>query len=240
LSGEPSFIGVLCWESGLVPRGLEQLEELRGNSTNPSTYDCPVVFRRVEGAAAKTILEEPDPAVHSRMLAAAQELCEEGAAAITTSCGFNIILQRRLSEAVPVPVFSSSLMQVPWVLSTLRTGAEVIVMTAKGSALSPEHLSAAGIEDRSRCHVWGLERNDEWNKIFTAPEEEVDVDAIRDEVAFTAETALKTHPRSGAIVLECTDLPPFAGIIRRRTRKPVFDFVTMLKWMAQSLPLTKS
>lgn len=234
MNGEP-FIGVLCWESGLVPRGLEQLEKLRGNSTNPSTYDCPVVFRRVEGATTKTILEAPDPTVHSRMLAAAHELCEEGAAAITTSCGFNIILQRRLSDAVPVPVFSSSLMQVPWVLQILSADAEVIVMTANGGALSPEHLSAAGIEDRSRCHIWGLERNGEWNKIFTEPEKEVDINAIRDEVTSTAETALKTHPRSKAIVLECTDLPPFAGIIRQKTRRPVFDFVTMLKWAAQSL-----
>jgi hypothetical protein len=79
------FIGVLCWESGLVPKGLDQLEKLPGNSTNLSTYDCPIVFRRVDGAATKTILESPDSMVYEKMLRATDDLYARGAVAITTS-----------------------------------------------------------------------------------------------------------------------------------------------------------
>jgi Asp/Glu/hydantoin racemase len=229
------FIGVLCWEEGLVPKGLRQLEDMCGNSTNPSTYKCPVVFSRIEGATTKTILDEPDPAVHERMLQTARKLCGEGAAAITTSCGFNVILQKRLSEEVRVPVFSSSLMQAPWVLSMLGGGAEVLVITAKGSALSSGHLSAAGIKDASRCHVYGLEKNSEWNKIFSSPRDEIDIGAVRLEILHTVETAILRHPKAGAIILECTDLPPFSGVIREKTGLPVFDFVTMLRWVEMSI-----
>jgi hypothetical protein len=229
------FIGVLGWEEGLVPRGLMQLEKFVGNSTNLSTYDCPVVFRRIEGATTKTILEVPDPVVHDRMLEAAKELCAEGAVAITTSCGFNIILQGRLREAVGIPVFSSSLIQVPWVFSLLSPGASLLIVTAKKSALSEAHLAAAGIKNISQCHVAGLEENSEWNKIFKEPGEYVDVGKIKEEVLTTEEKTLLSRPETKAIVFECTDLPPFSDYVRIKTRLPVFDFVTMLRWIMSSL-----
>jgi hypothetical protein len=229
------FIGVLCWEGGLVPKGLEQLEELEGNSTNRSTYNCPVVFRRVEGATARTILEAPDPAVHDRMERAAEELYDQGAAAITTSCGFNVILQERLSMAVPVPVFSSSLMQAPWILSICAPGAELIILTANGAAITPGHLEAAGVKDRSKCRVFGLEKNGEWNKIFIRPKEEVDIAIIKKEIIETAGKASRLYPAAAAILLECTDLPPFSDTVRQKTGLPVFDFVTMLRWISMSI-----
>ena len=35
----------------------------------------------------------------------------------------------------------------------------------------------------------------------------------------------------GAILLECSDLPPFAHMVQAATNLPVFDFTTLHNWL---------
>ncbi|PKO57810.1 MAG: aspartate/glutamate racemase family protein, partial [Betaproteobacteria bacterium HGW-Betaproteobacteria-18] len=119
------YIGMLCWESGHVPRGLVQLESLVGNSTNPASYAYPVRFYHVKGANIHTILENPDREVLGRMIEAAKEMTTSGIRAITTSCGFNAIFQNELADALDVPVFTSSLLQVPLAQKIIGGSGEV-------------------------------------------------------------------------------------------------------------------
>jgi len=228
-------IGILCWEAGHVPRGLVQLESLVGNSTNPDSYTFPVRFCRVKGANIETILENPSPVVLQAMIAEAKAMVADGVRAITTSCGFNAIFQEELADAVDVPVFTSSLLQVPFVQKMIGFRGEVAVITAKAAALKPEHLAAAGITRTDNVHVHGLEKCTQWSKIFTSPEEDMDLEAVRGEILGVALEALKAHPRIRAVVLECTDLPPFAEEIRGVTGLPVFDFITLVNAVHASL-----
>lgn len=228
-------IGILCWEAGHVPRGLVQLESLVGNSTNPDSYAFPVRFCRVKGANIETILENPSPVVLQAMIAEAKAMVADGVRAITTSCGFNAIFQEELADAVDVPVFTSSLLQVPFVQKMIGFRGEVAVITAKAAALKPEHLAAAGITRTDNVHVHGLEGCTQWGKIFTSPEEDMDLEAVRGEILGVALEALKTRPRTRAYVLECTDLPPFAEEIRGVTGLPVFDFITLVNTVHASL-----
>ena len=125
------LIGVLCWEEGCSPRGLVQLEELPGNSTNPKTFAFPVKYSRVKGANIHTILEKPCQKVLQSMIQEARKMEEQGIGAITTSCGFNSIFQRELADSVNIPVFTSSLMQIPFVRNMIRKQQAVGVITAK-------------------------------------------------------------------------------------------------------------
>lgn len=228
-------IGILCWEAGQVPRGLVQLESLKGNSTNPDSYDYPVRFCRVKGANIETILENPDRKVLARMIEAARAMVAEGARAITTSCGFNAIFQEELADALDVPVFTSSLLQVPFVVRTLGRGGEIGVITAKKAALREDHFRAVGITSEIPVKIFGMEECPEFNKIFVAPDEDVDLNVIREEVVGTALRAIEENPKIGAFVLECTDLPPFAREIRKATGRPVFDFITLVDYVDQAL-----
>lgn len=228
-------IGLLCWESGQVPRGLVQLESLIGNSTNPASYAYPVQFHHVKGANIYTILEHPDKVVLGAMIDAARGMSESGIRAITTSCGFNAIFQNELADAVNVPVFTSSLLQVPLVQKIIGDKGEVCIITAKKAALKPEHLKAAGIGRTDRLHVFGLETCEQWGRIFSAPDEDLDIDAVRNEVVGISLEAIKLHPAIKAFVLECTDLPPFAADIRNKTGLPVFDFMTMVNYIHSTL-----
>ena len=233
-------IAVLCWEEGHVPRGLVQLEKLKGNSTNPDTYPFPVRFCRIRGAGVETVLERPSRDVLRRMIDESKRLASEGVRAITTSCGFNAVFQLELAEALAsdaVQVFTSSLLQVPMIRMFLGRGEKVGVITAKKSALKQEHLRATGITPDMNVEIFGMEERSEWNKIFQSPDEGVDVGKIADEVVGTARDAVREFPGIGAFVLECTDLPPFAAAIRGAVARPVYDFTTMTGFVARSLGL---
>ena len=39
----------------------------------------------------------------------------------------------------------------------------------------------------------------------------------------------------GAVLLECSDLPPYAHAIQREIGLPVFDFVTMISYVHSSV-----
>lgn len=228
-------IGILCWEKGQVPKGLMQLETLVGNSTNPDSYNYPVRLCHVTGANIHTILENPDTAVLRTMIAEARGMVADGVKAITTSCGFNAIFQRELAAAVNVPVFASSLLQVPLVRQINGPSSEICILTAKASALLPAHLTSVGIATLEGLHICGLEACKEWNTIFTDPEADVDLEAIEREVIGSARKALAKHPNIRTFVLECTDLPPFSAAIRSQTGLPVFDFITMVNYLHSTI-----
>lgn len=228
-------IGILCWETGHVPRGLMQLESLVGNSTNPASYGYPVRLKPVLGANVHTVLENPDRQVLARMIADARDMASEGIQAITTSCGFNAIFQEELASAIGLPVFTSSLLQVPMVQCMLGPDSQVCVITANAGALRPKHLRATGITRTSGLHIVGLEQCPEWRRMFDEPDKDVDVPRIAQEVLHTSLRAQAAHPAIRAFVLECTDLPPFSAAIRRQTGLPVFDFITLANFVHASL-----
>jgi len=234
VSSQMSSIAILCWEEGCIPQGLQQLESLRGNSTNPDTFQFPVKYSRIKGANVHTILESPCQNVLQSMIHEVKNLEKQGIKAITTSCGFNAIFQKELADAVDIPVFTSSLMQVPLVKHMLGKQKTLGVITAKKSALSTLHLKNAGISSDISLHIEGLETCTEWNKIFLSPDDDIDLVKIEHDIMNVA-SSMMSQSDIGAFILECTDLPPFSDAIRKMTGRPVFDFVTLTNMVYQSI-----
>lgn len=232
-TGDGAFLGVLRWEEQGCPRGLRQLEELAGNSTNPETYSFPVRFECVPGANLQSVVLSPDTRVLHAMIDVAGQLIDQGAKAITTSCGFNAIFQKELSRALSVPVLTSSLLQIPLIRSILGESSPIAVITAHGDSLTSRHFESVGVTNLSGIHVAGLEQNREWRKIFESPTEPIDIDQFRQDLVELA-VSLTTHQKSKAILLECTDLPPFAAEIRQATQTPVYDFVSLINFAQET------
>jgi len=233
-------IAILRWESGHVPQGLMQLEQLPGNSTNLASYPFPVKLVEVKGANTDTVILHPSQKLLEDMIQLAKELEKEGVRAITTSCGFNAIFQEALANAVDIPVFTSSLLQVPFAQALVGRDRAVGVITASASSLSEKHLRACGITAEMHPIVMGLENAPEWSKIFDHPDDSFDMDLVTEEILNVARQGVKDHPEIGAIVLECTDLPPFARRIREELDIPVFDFNSMIGHVAMALSLVKA
>ena len=193
-------ICILRWEEGQVLPAQLQLESLPGNSTNPDSYPFEVMMLRVKGANMDTIEANPCQEMLDKFIAVCKDLAEQGVKAITTSCGFTAYYQEGLAAAVPELVFTSALLQVPFVQTMVGPNRKVAVLTANNH-----------------------------------PNEEFDLEAVTDEVVGVVRKGLEEHPDIGAVVLECTDLPPYSARIRDELNIPVFDINTMISYVAMSL-----
>jgi Asp/Glu/hydantoin racemase len=167
-------------------------------------------------------------------LAAAAELVATGAEALTTNCGFLSLFQAELAVHAGVPVMTSSLMQVPWVEASLPQGQRAGVVTVSAASLTPAHLLAAGVA--ADTPVAGTERGREFFRVLIRAEaEDMDIELARQDVLDAGADLVRRHPEVGAIVLECTNMPPYAAALRQATGRPVYDIYSMVTWFHSGL-----
>jgi len=214
---EPS-IGILMLET--------RFPRIPGDVGNRATWDFPVLYKIVKGATPDSVVRKGARNLLGSFINGAKELEAEGARAVTTSCGFLAIFQREIASAVDVPVFTSSLMQVPLVSSMLKPSQKVGVITIDSGSLTSEHLECAGV-DKVPHVVVGTERKEEFSRAILQDEPELDVVKSRKELVETAKTLKSDHPEVGAIVLECTNMPPHGAAVQEEVGLPVFDIVTL-------------
>lgn len=58
-----------------------------------------------------------------------------------------------------------------------------------------------------------------------------DHDAMREEVLAAAKELLSLHRNVKAIVMECTNLPPFSHAVEKETGVGVWDILTLGSWL---------
>jgi hypothetical protein len=214
-------IGVLCLETAFT--------KIPGHIRNPATFGFPVIYRVVEGATPERVVSQGDPALLEPVIAAARDLVAQGVAAITTGCGFLVLFQRELAAAVAVPLYTSSLIQLPMVASMLAPDQKVGLLVAKKEALTPAHLTAAGARDVPVC-VAGMAGQPEFSEVILGGQRtELDIGRLRAEVLAEAGRLAGENPELGA------DLVPFAADIQRLVKVPVFDIVTLTSMVYQTL-----
>jgi hypothetical protein len=201
-----------------------------GDIGNPDTFDFPVRFAVVKGASPDRIVRRPDPSLIDPFIQAGQALIQDGAVVISTSCGFLSLFHTQLTRALTVPVFSSSLLQIPLARAVISPLKKVAIITANRSALTPEHLSAIGIDGRGLVFA-GMEHAPEFSSVFLGDKPTLDQDRCTVEMQAATEQLIRQHPDVGAIVLECTNMPPYARVVRKTAGGlPVFDVVTMINY----------
>lgn len=229
------LIGMLCWEEETIPSVLRDLSELPGNATNPSTFSFPILYKRIPGANLDTVVKQPSSDLLNSMIHACQEMESEGIRAITTSCGFNAFFQKELVDAVNIPIFTSSLLQIPFVHRMLGASRSIGIITADSSSLTNAHLEAVGVDKSIPLSIVGLEETAAFSHTNTNVGFRLDIEQLRIDILNVIKDLLKGVPTTGAIVLECTDLPPFSNDIYQATGLPVFDIVTLTKFVYSAL-----
>ena len=201
-----------------------------GDMGNATTWPFPVHYRVVSGATPARVVLHRAEGLLQPFLRAADELVALGVAAITTNCGFLSLFQQELAAHVGVPVATSALMQVPWVQATLPPGRRVGVVTISRGSLTPAHLAAAGAP--ADTPITGCDEGRELFPVLIAGKrEDLDTQAAEQDVLDAARALVAAHPEVGAIVLECTNMPPYAAAVARATGLPVFDSVTLVHWL---------
>ncbi|MEH6446222.1 MAG: aspartate/glutamate racemase family protein [Oceanospirillaceae bacterium] len=220
-------IGVLCLES-YFPKPL-------GHIKHPAGFDFPVLYKTVQGATIARLINQRDPALLQPFIEAAQELEREGVKAITASCGFLALFQREIADAVDIPVFISSLIQIPMVYNSLGRHRKVGVVVANSDALSEDHLAAVGAQNIPIA-LAGMQHQPQFaDVILDANNNDFDVDIFRDELFTVIENLISENPDLGSIVLECTDLSHFAPQVQERFNLPVYDLTSLTRMVAATV-----
>lgn len=204
-----------------------------GNVVNAYTYDFPVRMKEIPNAVQSRV-HAGDPTLVDDIIHAGRELEREGVRAICGACGYLGNFQSQVSEALDVPILLSSLVQVPMIKVILKKEQKVGILCADGPSLTPAVLKNCGV-DPSSCLVKGIGDQPQFSAILNSNIGHFDNTAVRKEVVEGAKSLVKDHPEIGAILLECSDMPPYSSDVQKAVNLPVFDFITMIKWAHSSV-----
>ena len=218
-------VGVLMLETRF-PRIL-------GDMGNAETWPFPVLYKVVPGASPRRVVCEKAAGLLDEFLGAADELARLGADGITTTCGFLSLYQREIAAHVGVPVATSSLMQIPFIERVLPPGKRVGVLTVSASNLTAEHLHAAGADPATP--VVGTDGGSEFSRVMINDEERLDVAAAERDILTAGDRLVASHDGIGAVLLECTNMVPYAHALSQRLRLPVFSIYTFVTWFHSGL-----
>ena len=200
-----------------------------GNVVNATTYNFPVRYKALRGATIPRILRA-DPELLDLIIEAGHELEQEGARAMVGACGYFANYQREVAAALDIPVFLSSLLQVPMIVRALKPGQQVGVLFADASAVNQNMLESCGVTADLPVVYMGMEDQPEFRNILDCTGE-FNYAELERELVNRAQQLVTEHPDVGAILLECSDMPPFAWAIQCAVKLPVFDFISMLNWI---------
>jgi len=221
-----------------APLGILMLEarfpRIPGDMGNAMTWPFPVLYRVVKGATPERVVLNGAAGLLDDFLAAARELVAHGAEALTTNCGFLSLFQADLAAHVRVPVATSALIQVPWVQAMLPPGQRVGIITVSAGSLTPRHLAAAGVA--ADTPFVGTEDGREFFRVLIRSEkQDMDVALAAADILAAGRRLVTRHSGIGAIVLECTNMPPYAFALREELGLPVYDIYSLITWLHAGL-----
>jgi len=203
-----------------------------GDIGNPETFGGRALYDVVPGAAAGRVVRagSPDPALLAPFLASRDRLVHAGAGLVTTSCGFLVRFQAALAEDCPVPVVTSSLLALPALERHYR---RVGVITIHAGKLTPEYIATAG--GAPDTPIEGTEAGRELTRKLLGDAPDLDLAAAERDVVEAGARLKARVPDLGAVLLECTNMPPYRQALSTKLGLPVHDILTVLAERAPEL-----
>lgn len=215
---DQTVLGVLMLDTNF-PRPV-------GDIGNPESFDHPVIYRRLPGAVVSRIVTDeplPDDLV-TLFVNSARALEDAGATVISTSCGFLFPLQHRLQAAVSVRVVTSALCMLPALRQKLGADTPIGIVTFDAERLSPHH-----IPDDGPLVIEGLAHTDHLYRVIADDLADLDQAQAGSNVADALQRLESREPHLTAVILECTNLPPYRCNILQNTSFSIYDIHDAIK-----------
>jgi len=209
-----------------------QFPRWMGDIGCPNGWPVELLYQKVNGMFPKEIVRSSETLQKHDVLPffvrAAEDLISQGVGGITTSCGFLILLQNELQSRLPVPVITSSLLLLP---KLLADNATVGVLSMGELALGDAHFLAAGVlqKDLSRLRIQGVAPSEEFASAIMQNRLHMNFDAAQRSVVSAAVSMQKKSPELRHVVLECTNMPPYANAIEAATGWQLHSLHQLLK-----------
>lgn len=217
-------VGILMLEA--------RFPRIPGDMGNALSWPFPIHYKIVRGASPDLVVRQRAKNMLLPFIDAAQELVADGVDGITTNCGFLSLFQTELAAAVSVPVMTSSLMQWDMVSRLMPNGKRPGILTINASSLSTDHLTAAGVP--LDAPVVTTEGRREFTRAILDNEPTMNIDLARADNV-DAGMELAADNTVGGIILECTNMIPYAADIRAATGLPVYSIHNLVMWFQASL-----
>ena len=145
---------------------------------------------------------------------------------------------QRLASRLPIPIATSALLQIPSILSLLPANKSIAVITYDDARLSPSHLERLGIASavHHRIHIRGAPAYGYLRRLIQDGAA-YSHEGIEAELVQVFKEMAAKHGDVGAVVLECTQMPPFAEAIQRAVGPgvPIYDVYTLGCWFYSGL-----
>lgn len=202
-----------------------------GDIDCPDSFSCDVYYKVVPGLTFEMCQKgEMTEEVKQRFKDSIKWLVEEKKVnGITGDCGFMMNFQSLAREVTKIPIFMSSLCQLPAVTCCYAEKEQIIIMTANGQSLEPMRgliRDECGVDtEDKRYNIVGCEDVPHFGEAV-AKGDKVNTKKATKGIVKKAREALKKYPQSRAFLLECTELPPYSDAIRFHTGLPVYDSIT--------------
>ena len=202
-----------------------------GDIDHPGSYQYDVFYRAVPGLTFEMcqsgkLSEEVEP----KFKEAIDFLEAKKVSGITGDCGFYMWFQalaRRYTK-LHTPVFMSALAQLPAVTAAFGQHEKIAIFTANSETLKPMKgliKDECGVDpEESRFVIVGCQDVPGFEAVALG--EKVNVEAVTPGMVDKLKATLEAHPTIRAILMECTELPPYSDAFRAASGLPVFDAIT--------------
>ena len=205
---------------------------LPGNVQHARSFARPVLYEPIHCSDPRSLMRG-EPALAPLVVAGALRLQEHGVSLIAGACGSFAYYQREVAEAAHVPVFLSIMTQVSFLLGAIGRAHKLGILCAVASALAPRVFDACAISDPSRLVIREMQGQPEFDAML-AGADHIDVDRMTEEVVRVAECLVADAPEVSALMLQCSELPPFGAAIQAATRRPVFDMTILIRSLCEA------
>ncbi|MGI9307905.1 MAG: aspartate/glutamate racemase family protein, partial [Gammaproteobacteria bacterium] len=175
-----------------------------------------------------------DPSQSEPIIRAVKELEAQGVRGVSGDCGFLIHYQAEAAKSVDIPVFLSPLLQLPLMDKFLRKEGSIGIVAALESSVTEDVIKKSGFSSSRELVVRGMQDQPEFASCLLQPSERLDSGKAEREVVELCLETQREHPNLGALLLECSMLPPYSHAVQSATGLPVFDFITMINFFQRA------
>jgi len=216
-------IGILMLDTQFTPY-------IPGDISNACTFDFPVTYEVVEGLTVERATSKDTTALNS-LVKAGEKLVRGGVKAVSSNCGYLGFFQQELASRLAVPVFMSSLLQLPFISAMIGQGRKVGVLCVREATFDQSLLEGLGVDPALPMVVRGMDQWEHFYRGIMIDSGELDAARIEAEMVAASRKMVEEDSSIGAILLECADMPPYSCAVQRAVGLPIFDFVTMINYV---------
>ena len=201
-----------------------------GNVVNAYSYDFPGRRRGVPGLDIDRLFAADDSIADDIIKLGEHMIQYEGIRAMCSACGFFGNFHSEVAEALDIPVALSTIVMVPWIRSMIKPSQKIGILTADASSLKPKLFKSCRVGDTSDLIIKDMRHEKNFSAILEY-RGKFDNAAVHQEITAKAMELLEENADIGAILLECSDMPPYAYAVQAATQLPVFDYITLINFM---------